>query len=60
LHVPLQPASASAAVIAALRNAGGRPSGTDSWLAPEIEIAVELVAGGGAVTAVESVTGPIN
>jgi histidine ammonia-lyase len=60
LRVPLQPAPASAAVIAALRTAGASASGMDRWLAPEIEIAVEMVAAGSAVTAVESVTGPIN
>jgi histidine ammonia-lyase len=47
-------------VIAALRAAGAPGSGTDRWLAPEIEIAVELVANGAIVAALESVTGPIN
>jgi histidine ammonia-lyase len=60
LRSPLQPAPASAAVIAALRAAGAPASGTDRWLAPEIEIAVELVASGAAVAAVESATGPLN
>jgi histidine ammonia-lyase len=60
LRSPLQPAPASAAVIATLRAAGAPASGTDRWLAPEIEIAVELVASGAAVAAVESTTGPIN
>jgi histidine ammonia-lyase len=59
LRSPLQPAPASAAVIAALRAAGAPASGTDRWLAPEIEIAVELVARGAAVAAVESVTGSL-
>jgi histidine ammonia-lyase len=59
LRSPLQPAPASAAVIAALRAAGAPASGTDRWLAPEIEIAVELVASGAAVAAVESVTGSL-
>jgi histidine ammonia-lyase len=57
---PLQPAPASAAVIAALRAAGAAASDTDRWLAPEIEIAVDLVASGAAAAAVESVTGPVN
>jgi histidine ammonia-lyase len=60
LRSPLQPAPASAAVVAALRAAGAPASGTDRWLAPEIEIAVELVASGAAVAAVESATGPLN
>jgi histidine ammonia-lyase len=60
LRLPLQPAPASAAVIAALHGAGAPASGTDRWLAPEIEIAVELVTSGAAVAAVESVTGAIN
>jgi histidine ammonia-lyase len=59
LRSPLQPAPASAAVIAALRAAGAPASGTDRWLAPEIEIAVELVASGAAVAAVESVIGSL-
>ena len=60
LRSPLQPAAASAAVITALRAAGAAASDTDRWLAPEIEIAVDLVASGAAVAAVESVTGPVN
>jgi histidine ammonia-lyase len=60
LRSPLQPAPASAAVVAALRAAGAPASGTDRWLAPEIEIAVELVASGAAVAAVESATGSLN
>src|SRR5829696_8949193 len=60
MRSPLQPAPASAAVVAALRAAGAPGSGADRWLAPEIDIAVELVATGAAVAAVESVTGPLN
>jgi histidine ammonia-lyase len=59
LRSPLQAAPASAAVIAALRAGGAAASGTDRWLAPEIEIAVDVVASGAAVTAVESVTGSL-
>jgi len=60
LRLPLQPAPATAAALSALR-AGGAPSpGTDRWLAPEIDIAVELVAGGNVVAAVESVIGNLN
>jgi histidine ammonia-lyase len=68
LRAPLEPAPATAAVIAGLRNAArpaqatgtdsapGQP-GTDRFLAPEIETAVRYVASGGAVRAAESVTG---
>jgi histidine ammonia-lyase len=58
-RAPLQPGPASAAVITALRTAGVPASGADRWLAPEIDIAVELVASGAAVAAVESVTDPL-
>ncbi|GAA3703865.1 histidine ammonia-lyase [Microlunatus aurantiacus] len=60
LRAPLTPAPATAAVITALRAAGAPAPGPDRWLAPEIEIAVQLVARGGVVTAAESVTGPLN
>jgi histidine ammonia-lyase len=58
LRSPLQPAPATAAAITALRQAGAPAPGTDRWLAPEIDIAVDLVATGSVVAAVESVTGP--
>jgi histidine ammonia-lyase len=57
LRSPLQPAPATAAAITALRHAGAPAPGTDRWLAPEIDIAVYLVATGALVAAVESVTG---
>jgi histidine ammonia-lyase len=60
LRAPLSPAPATGAVIGALRAAGGSAPGPDRWLAPEIEIAVQLVATGRAVAAAESVTGPLN
>ncbi len=59
LRSPLQPAPASAAAITALRHAGAPAPDTDRWLAPEIDIAVDLVATGAVVAAVESVTGPL-
>ena len=59
LRAPLTPAPATAAVITALRAAGAPAPGPDRWLAPEIEIAVQLVASGGVVAAAESVTGPL-
>jgi histidine ammonia-lyase len=60
MRSPLQPAPATAAAIAALRNSGAPPVGTDRWLAPEIDVAVQLVASGTVVAAVESVTGTLN
>lgn len=59
LRAPLSPAPATAAVITALRAAGAPAPGPDRWLAPEIETAVQLVATGGVLTAIESVTGPL-
>jgi histidine ammonia-lyase len=59
LRAPLRPAPATAAVVRALREAGAQGPGADRFLAPEIEVAVQLVAGGAAVAAAESVTGPL-
>jgi histidine ammonia-lyase len=58
LRRPLEPAAATGAVLAALRQSVAGP-GTDRFLAPEIEAAVELVASGAAVRAAEAVTGPL-
>jgi histidine ammonia-lyase len=58
LRAPLAPAAATAAVVAGLR-AEVRGPGPDRFLAPEIERAVEYVAGGGALRAAESVIGPL-
>ena len=60
LRAPLTPAPATGAVVTALREAGAPAPGTDRFLAPEIEVAVQLVASGAAVAAAESVTGPLN
>jgi histidine ammonia-lyase len=60
LRAPLRPAPATGAVIAVLRAAGAAGPGPDRWLAPEIEIAVSLVASGAVVAAAESVTGSLN
>jgi histidine ammonia-lyase len=60
LRLPLHPAPATAAVIAALRTAGSSGPGADRWLAPEIDIAVELITTGAVVAAAESVSGPLN
>ncbi|MET7517435.1 histidine ammonia-lyase [Streptomyces sp. NPDC005480] len=59
LRGPLAPAPATAAVLAGLRRDVEGP-GTDRYLAPEIEAAVQFVATGGALAAAESVTGPLD
>jgi histidine ammonia-lyase len=59
LRLPLKPAPATSAVVAALHAAGGPPPGEDRWLAPEIDIAVELITTGAVVAAAESVIGPL-
>jgi histidine ammonia-lyase len=58
LRAPLEPARATAAVIAALREAVPGP-GPDRFVAPEIAAAVELVRSGAARRAAESATGPL-
>ncbi|MGW2340444.1 histidine ammonia-lyase [Streptomyces sp. NPDC001661] len=58
LRAPLTPAPATAAVRAGLRETVEGP-GTDRWLAPEIEEAVQYVASGRALAAAESVTGSL-
>jgi histidine ammonia-lyase len=59
LRAPLEPSAATGAVISALRETTSEP-GPDRFLAPEIEAAVQFVAGGGALRAVEAVTGPLS
>jgi len=59
LRAPLEPSPATGAVIDALRETTAGP-GIDRFLAPEIEAAVQFVANGGALCAVESVTGPLS
>ncbi len=59
LRAPLRPAPASAAVVALLRGAGVRGPGPDRYLAPEIETAVGLVAGGALLAAVETEIGEL-
>jgi histidine ammonia-lyase len=58
LRAPLAPAPATAAVREGLREQVQGP-GTDRFLAPEIEAAVEYVASGRALAAAESITGPL-
>jgi histidine ammonia-lyase len=56
LRAPLEPAAASAAVVAALRETTSGP-GPDRFVAPEIEAAVALVACGAALAAAERAIG---
>jgi histidine ammonia-lyase len=58
LRAPLTPAPATAAVRAGLRERVAGP-GTDRFLAPEIESALDYVAAGAAVAAAESVIGAL-
>jgi histidine ammonia-lyase len=58
LRAPLGPSPATASVIAALRETTQGP-GPDRFVALEIDAAVDFVAGGHAVRAVETVTGPL-
>jgi histidine ammonia-lyase len=58
LRAPLEPAPATAAVVAGLRERVAGP-GPDRHLAPEIEAAVDYVTERAACTAAESVTGPL-
>jgi histidine ammonia-lyase len=59
LRAPLTPAPATAAALAVLRAHVDGP-GPDRHLAPEIDAVVDLVRSGALVTAVESVTGPLD
>lgn len=59
LRAPLQPAPATAAVLAQLRRSVSG-AGADRYLAPEIEQAVSYVSSGRAVAAAESVCGPLS
>ncbi len=59
LRAPLSPAPATAAVVAALREAGIEGPGPDRHLAPEIETAVGLVASGAVLSAASSVIGDL-
>ena len=58
LRGPVVPAPATAAAVAALREVVPGP-GSDRYLTPEIEAAVEIVRSGAAVTAAQTVTGPL-
>ncbi len=59
LRAPLAPAAATGAVVGGLRAAGVAGPGPDRFLATEIDAAVRYVADGGAISAAESVTGPL-
>jgi histidine ammonia-lyase len=57
---PLQPSSATGAVVALLRSSGIEGPGPDRHLSPEIETAVELVRTGAVLHAVEEVIGELS
>jgi histidine ammonia-lyase len=59
LRAPLAPAPATAAAVAALRQAGIAGPGPDRFLAPEMARAAELVRDGGLLAAVESTVGAL-
>ncbi|KRE60409.1 histidine ammonia-lyase [Nostocoides sp. Soil756] len=59
LRAPLAPAPATAAVVAALVEAGASQPGPDRFLAPEIEVAHRLVTDGTVRRVVEAVIGPL-
>jgi histidine ammonia-lyase len=59
LRLPLQPGPATAAVVGSLRTAGVPAPSSDRWLAPEIDIAVELIRTDAVVAAAEAVIGPL-
>jgi histidine ammonia-lyase len=59
LRAPLRPAAATAAAVAALRDAGVAGHGPDRWQAPELAIAEALVTSGALVDAVEALVGPL-
>ena len=59
LRAPLEPAPATAAVVRLLRANGVEGPGPDRHLSPEIEAAVQLVASGAVLTAVEEVIGQL-
>jgi histidine ammonia-lyase len=59
LRVPLEPATATAAAVAALRANGVAGAGPDRFLAPELSTATQLVRSGELRAAVEAVTGAL-
>lgn len=59
MRAPLTPSPATAAVIAALRDAGIEGPGPDRHLSPEIETAFSLVASGAVLDAAQSVIGDL-
>jgi len=59
LRAPLQASPATGAVVALLRSHGVEGPGPDRHLSPEIETAVQLVASGAVLGAVEEVVGAL-
>jgi histidine ammonia-lyase len=59
LRAPLEPAAATGAVVAGLRETVAGP-GPDRHLSPEVRAAVDYVASGRAIAAAEAVAGPLS
>ena len=59
LRAPLEPAAATAAVLAELRAGGAPGPGPDRFLSPDIDVAVALVRSGRIRAAAETVTGAL-
>ena len=60
LRAPIQPAAATAAAVAALRDAGVAGPGPDRWMSPELGRAEKLVMSGEMLATVERVTGTLD
>jgi histidine ammonia-lyase len=60
LRAPVQPAPATAAVVAALRERGIPGPGPDRYLAQEIEAATQCVRNRDVLAAAQTVTGPLH
>ena len=60
LRAPILPAAATAAAVAALRDAGVAGSGPDRWMSPELGRAETLVMSGDMLAAVERVSGTLD
>jgi histidine ammonia-lyase len=60
LRAPVQPAAATAAAVAALRDAGVAGPGPDRWMSPELGRAETLVMSGEMLAAVERISGTLD
>ncbi|MBK5333759.1 MAG: histidine ammonia-lyase [Ilumatobacteraceae bacterium] len=60
LRAPIRPAAATAAAVAALRDAGVAGPGPDRWMSPELGRAEALVMSGEMLAAVERISGTLD